>query len=896
MNTTREQIYLAGLLHDIGKFYQRSDPNGASNSKILSQEIKNLEGSISPKHWQTGRYTHKHVLWTAQAIENLQQHFAPYLQMAEGWTYDKLLRISAAHHAPSNDPLERIVQKADHYSSGIDRDQKEGTGWKDAAEESDEKWDSFKRTRMRSVFEAVSLSGKWIESKDYKKKLPLNAISTGADFFPVDTNVPADEADYQKLWTDFQTDLPFIQNRTLRSFNDSLLFLLEKYTSRIPSSTQHLPDVSLYDHLKTTAAFAMCLYDYMQDKGSSDLPAPDEHPFALVGGALSGIQKFIYSIVAKGAAKNLKGRSFYLQLLVDNVVQLVADDLGLQKGNIVYASGGGFYLLVPNTAALPGKLKALEEMIAKKLFEYHGTELYLSLDFVPFGEKEIFNQTEQGGHIGKVWQALGEKLSAKKGQRFAQLLKNNFSQFFEPLPVSPETRRDSITGEELGKQMEYLDKDNQEQPVNWYTWQQIKLGQTLRSADYWIVSKEKLDYFPKEIFCIDPIGLGLYNYLVDTKTLDTHENKLKASADNVQVMYFNEENFLEPLQKGINNVYGFAWYGGNDFPVNGFDDAKTFEELAGVTLDRPNYKPDAKRENGPELTRLGVLRMDVDNLGAIFRRGLQPAKRSFSRYSTLSRSLDWFFKGYLNTLWQENRDYQEFTQIIYSGGDDLFIVGKWDVLIQMAADIQSAFKAWVCENPELTLSGGMAAVGPRFPILKSAAYSEAFEKAAKRHRYGSREKNAFAFISYVPQQSSDTLTIALNWESEYPYLSRLKEEIKDLLHQKDGLSEGFTSAMYNLMQQAKMEKNSDNLFYPTVHRVTWLAAYQFKRNSDGKNEAVKAFFRKWANAIMTGKVPGEEAPKDTLYHALQYLALAGRWAALEERSELKTKQSSLQTT
>lgn len=895
MNTTREQIYLAALLHDIGKFYQRADKHGAASSTLLSQNIKNLEGSISPKHWQTGRYTHKHVLWTAQAIENLQQHFAPFLPLAEGWTYDRLLRVSAAHHAPL-DLFERIIQKADHYSSGVDRDMQEGSGWKDAAEEADEKWDQFKRARMRSVFEAVSLNGKWMKPKDYKKKLPLHAISTGADFFPADTNLPADEADYQKLWSDFQTDLHFIQNRTLHSFNDSLLYLLEKYTSRIPSSTQHLPDVSLYDHLKTTAAFALCLYDYMQDNESNDLPSPNEQPFALVGGALSGIQKFIYSIVAKGAAKNLKGRSFYLQLLMDNVVQLVTDDLGLQKGNIIYASGGGFYLLAPNTSDLPDKLQKLENTIAEKLFDYHGTELAMSLDFEAFGEKEIYNQTEEGGHVGKVWQALGEKLSAKKGRRFAQLLKTSFARFFEPVPVSPETKRDAITGEELGKQIEYLDKENREQPVNRYTWQQIKLGQILRSADYWIISKEKLDYFPKEVFCIDPIGLGLYNYLVDKDTLAVHENKLKASADNVQVLYFNEQNFLEPLQKGINNVYGFAWYGGNDFPVNGYGEPKTFEELAGVTLDQPNNRSNVKKESGPELTRLGVLRMDVDNLGAIFRRGLQPSKRSFSRYSTLSRSLDWFFKGYLNTLWRENEQYKEFTQIIYSGGDDLFIVGKWDVLIKMAADIQSAFKRWVCENPEMTLSGGMASVGPRFPILKSAAYSEVFEKAAKGHRYGSHEKNAFSFISYTPQQSAESLHLALNWETEYAYLHRLKEEIKTLIHTKDGLSEGFTSAMYNLMQQAKMEKNSDNLFYPTEHRVSWLAAYQFKRSSDGKNESVKAFFREWANAIMTGKLPGEEAPAETQYHALQYLAMAGRWAALEERSIIKAKQPSLQTT
>ena len=201
MDSEREVIYLAALLHDIGKFFQRADPNGVKHSSLLSGNIKNLEGSISPKHWKTGLYTHKHVLWTAQAIENLQKHFSPYLDLAEGWSYDKLLRVSAAHHAPSKENiLESLIQKADHYSSGIDRDKQEGMGWKDAAEEADEKWDSFKRTRMRSVFEAISLTkNNQINTSNYKKKLPLKAISTGNDFFPIDVNSEIDNIDYKKL-------------------------------------------------------------------------------------------------------------------------------------------------------------------------------------------------------------------------------------------------------------------------------------------------------------------------------------------------------------------------------------------------------------------------------------------------------------------------------------------------------------------------------------------------------------------------------------------------------------------------------------------------------------------------------------------------------------------------
>ena len=109
---------------------------------------------------------------------------------------------------------------------------------------------------------------------------------------------------------------------------------------------------------------------------------------------------------------------------------------------------------------------------------------------------------------------------------------------------------------------------------------------------------------------------------------------------------------------------------------------------------------------------------------------------------------------------------------------------------------------------------------------------------------------------------------------------------------KDGLSEGFSSVMYNLMQQARIEKNSEGHYYPTVHRVTWLIAYQFKRNSNDKNDVLKEFFRRWSTAIMTGKLPGDLAPTETKYHPLQYLALAGRWAALEKRSEIKSVQLS----
>jgi len=46
MEKIREHIYLAALLHDIGKFYQRADTGSVSTSKKLNEKVKKIEGKI----------------------------------------------------------------------------------------------------------------------------------------------------------------------------------------------------------------------------------------------------------------------------------------------------------------------------------------------------------------------------------------------------------------------------------------------------------------------------------------------------------------------------------------------------------------------------------------------------------------------------------------------------------------------------------------------------------------------------------------------------------------------------------------------------------------------------------------------------------------------------------
>ena len=73
---------------------------------------------------------------------------------------------------------------------------------------------------------------------------------------------------------------------------------------------------------------------------------------------------------------------------------------------------------------------------------------------------------------------------------------------------------------------------------------------------------------------------------------------------------------------------------------------------------------------------LGVLRMDIDGLGTRLSAGF----KSIDDYEVFSRRIDNFIKEDIKAIQQRN-DFKEFLNIIYAGGDDLFVVGRWDKCI-----------------------------------------------------------------------------------------------------------------------------------------------------------------------------------------------------------------------
>lgn len=165
-----------------------------------------------------------------------------------------------------------------------------------------------------------------------------------------------------------------------------------------------------------------------------------------------------------------------------------------------------------------------------------------------------------------------------------------------------------------------------------------------------------------------------------------------------------------------------------------------------TTGNLPTYEEIAENAIGAQW--LGVLRMDVDSLGLLFARGLGK-QATISRMATLSRMMRYFFEGYVAQLCQRYAD-QSRLYLIYAGGDDLFAVGAWDVLPELAREIRNAFREMVGAD-HITLSGGIAISHSHAPLYQLAETARiALDDLAKAHRWRvdgvQREKDALCFL------------------------------------------------------------------------------------------------------------------------------------------------------
>ena len=319
-----ERLQLAALLHDIGKFRQRTT-------------------ATSPCR------PHEEHGW-----EFVTEDFGGFFHSCGDDLGDAILH----HHNPARQrkEIEKQVTLADRLS---------------ARERETEQRDQEKPSHaaLVSIMSRLHIPGK---PQPSELRYDLNPLDICREtIFPTEVG-SIDPNRYKELWDQFTQELQRLAGERDYQAADyqTLVALLHKYTARMPSDTMG-PDVSLYDHLRTTAAIAACVHqENLPDDLEGYLRQSDKKSLcALIKGDISGIQKFLYQIKSEGASRELRGRSFYLQLLTEAIALWVLRRFDLPITNLLLASGGHFYLLVPHTAVeVEKEIDTLRAEIAEKLW------------------------------------------------------------------------------------------------------------------------------------------------------------------------------------------------------------------------------------------------------------------------------------------------------------------------------------------------------------------------------------------------------------------------------------------------------------------------------------------------------------------------------------------------
>ena len=917
MDTIRHQIYLGALLHDIGKFMQRAD--NRLLREIIENEghLKKITDLICPFNEETQNWGYQHSLWAYLFFletENKDRGIlfnsvkennldAFHINPVENKDTDNLLNFSIFHHKPFT-KLQAIIQLADCISSGIERGEQNAENPDDNLE-NDAKINygkyRYKKVPLFSLFNEILIENN--RNKENLKVFPLSplncndetslTVSIENDGFKEGNDITKISENYKILWDKFSDEIQLLPTDSIQGFSESLLYLLKRFTWCIPSSTNDMSNVSLFEHLKTTAAIAQCIYDYQREKGYEntitwekvgDYPSIKQgiFPLLMVCWDLSGIQKFIYDISGEKASVSLKGRSFYLELLIETIIQKTITLCDTNWGNVIYSSGGKLFMLLPNLDKTKENLSIIKSEFEKLLWEEHQGKISICLGTTPFSfdttintskpERILFEKNEKGS-LSDLWKRTLESSAFDKSRKFESLFSSNL--FTEKGKWGNNYTICAVTGIEGKKDEDLVKIDNWDTDENViYVSKPVKkqkeIGDTLKDADF-ILTYQKVDkdgskFLESKSVCVSFGDTGINQYLFDQKklNLDNADFRKITSADVARVRRINETDFTKIAGlKGEKCSYGYLFYGGNKQAwYNKENRNKTFKELCWINQEQVD-----KPEKDQKTSFLGVLRMDVDNLGKIFINGIPDEHKSFASYATMSSMLDFFFSGYLNTIREK---FQDYVNIIYSGGDDVFAVGRWDQIIGFAEEIRVEFQKFT-GRAEISISGGIAIVGEKYPIRLAAEDSGKAEEASKDYKKLGNvqmDKNAITFFGET-----------ISWQFEWEEVKEMKNELKKLIEGNE-----LSKAILHQLMKWKLikdenQKGESNLSY-RWHTAYYITRYCERISSD--NEHAIKVLKKIRTGLFTGQ--GHFSANPVIFTNDRYYdltALAARWAEME---------------
>jgi CRISPR-associated protein Csm1 len=95
--------------------------------------------------------------------------------------------------------------------------------------------------------------------------------------------------------------------------------------------------------------------------------------------------------------------------------------------------------------------------------------------------------------------------------------------------------------------------------------------------------------------------------------------------------------------------------------------------------------------------------------------------------------LNYFFSACINQAIRTNKEYRNI-YIVYSGGDDLCLIGPWTAVIKFSNYIHKLFEKYVGSNPSLTISGGIALFDHNTPLKYVASRADSLLDISKNEK------------------------------------------------------------------------------------------------------------------------------------------------------------------
>lgn len=718
----RDLLALSALLYRIGAFWQRTG--------IIGRLEKEGSGTHLP-----------HIAWSNLF---LREYVIPSLaklngsELLTGFSYKP--SESSDTPKPQKVDIQLLIQEGDYLAAQYRGETSEG-----------ETRSTVKLTsRLESITEQIAVTDKgerWRNAGRACSYYPIRPLALSKEIFPSPNkeNDSSFEEEYKNTWGRFISEYEKLPQGGFTAYFDSLVHLLQKYAWCVPMSVQAGdPNISLFDHSRVTAALTMCLYE---SAWSGDEPKKE---FLLIEGDISGIQNFIYNPafngqeVQDGMARRLRGRSFYLNLLVRTIADYLTEKLDLYSVNTLWATGGHFLIIAPNTPTVLNNLEQSRNKIRQWLWREFRGALGISIADYAASRDEIRD-------FSAVRERLGKALAQLKLQQFAAPLSfedQGFDNAWQSAWVlSMQNGICCDTGRDLSDkeidistlwQKSFLDEGETARPRSsqsllfdsiGYALTKAQTIQLNRAADWNIEDIEvtRLAHTPDEVprtkEARERVLIQFPDF--DRAWLLSATANSRSDADLCLRIADHRNPNIDFLQADPSNLTSTT--------------AQGFEMMADAVKTKlrkgreviTDFHELAKAADGAEF--LGVLRMDVDNLGYVFAEGLPQGERSASKIANLSRMMNWFFAGYLNTLVNGRNLYTT-----YAGGDDLFVAGAWNETLQLAEIVQKDFKEFCGNNPDLHISGGIALCKGKFPIGRAANYAgqklNAIAKSRKRER------------------------------------------------------------------------------------------------------------------------------------------------------------------